>query len=230
MSEQYWTPEYLSQLSNDGEADVARKLAPIYARYSLSVTSGTAEYDLEDQTREIRSITWKGFKVWPLINQTEAINVSGTYRTIEKTRPDYYLIGSGGMKKILFIPIPQETISKDDSNLFSRAAISTLVIIGYQRLPDRSSVSYSLPDYLARRTIKPYVLSRAYAQEGKGQNLKMSAYYDRKYGQVLELYKSVREKYFGANRLNIGNGREMGGQSPGRRYARLEKGFTITPL
>ena len=58
----------------------------------------------------------------------------------------------------------------------------------------------------------------------------MSRYYDGKYSQMIELYKSVREKYFGANRLNIGNGREMGGQSPGRRYARLEKGFTITPL
>lgn len=230
MPEQYWTPKYLKQLSNDGEADIARRIAPIYARYSLSVTSGTAEYDLEDQTREIQSITWKGFKVYPLIGQEEAIRIHAQYRTITRTRPDWYMIGSGGMKKILFVPVPQETIAKDDSVLFSRAGISARVIISYRRLPERDTDVYSIPDYMARRTIKSYVLARAYAREGKGQNLKAAQYYDQKYEQAIALHKKVISKYSSRHIYAIGQGRDDFGRSANRRYARLEAGWTITPL
>ena len=217
----------MSQLRDDGEADIARRLCPIYARYSLSVTSGTGTYTLQSQTREIRSITWKGHKVEPLVNQEEAINLDQKYETTQLGRPQYYLIGFDGLYKIRFIPIPDETISSDDTNLFDRVGISARVIISYYRLPDRSSTIFSIPDYLARRTIKPYVLSKAFAAEGKGQNLKAAAYYTRKYEILLNLYKNLKHKYFSRHEYAVGPDLQRFARSRTKKLARLKDGFTI---
>lgn len=227
MSEQFWSPEYLSQLRNDGEADIARRLCPIYARYSLSVTSGTGTYTLQSQTREIRSITWKGHKVEPLVNQEEAILLDQKYEDTQLGRPKFYLIGFDGLYKIRFIPLPDETISSDDTNLFDRTGISSRVIISYYRLPERSSTVYSIPDYLARRTVKPYVLSKAFSAEGKGQNLKAAAYYNRKYEILLNLYSSLKHKYFSRHEYAIGPDLTRFSRSRTRKLARLRDGFTI---
>lgn len=227
MSEQFFSSEYLAQLRDDGEADVARKVCPIYARYSISVTSGTGTYDLQSQTREIRSITWKGFKVEPLVNQEEAILLDQKYETTQLGRPQFYLIGFDGLFKIRFIPLPDETIASDDTNLFSRTGISSRVIISYYRLPERSSTVFSIPDYLARRTIKPYVLSKAFSAEGKGQNLKASTYYNRKYEILINLYIRLKHKYFSRHEYAIGPDLQRFSRSRTRKLARLQDGFTI---
>lgn len=229
MIEQYWSQEYLAQLANDGEADIARKLCPIYARYSLAVTSGTSLYTLESQTREIKQVTWKGHKVWPLGNQEEAILLDQKYRTTQLGRPDYYLIGSDDLFSIRFIPVPNETITKDDSAVFSRTGISTRVIISYYRLPDRTATEFSLPDYFARITVKAYVLSKAFSREGKGQNLKAAVYYENKYSGAIDLFKSVKYKYFSRHEFSIGPSASDNSRGAQKRFARLQPGFTITP-
>ena len=227
MSEQFFSPEYLSQLRDDGEADIARKACPIYARYSLSVTSGTGTYTLNSQTREIRSITWKGFKVEPLINQEEAIYLDQTYRTSTRGRPLYYLIGFDGLYKIRFIPLPDETIAADDTNLFDRTGISARVIISHFRLPDRAATVFSIPDYLARNITKSYVLGKAFAREGKGQNLKATEYYNFKYLTLIELYKNLKSKYLSRLKRSIGEDPREVSRSFNRRLPRLRDGFTI---
>lgn len=227
MSEQFWSEGYLKQLRDDGEADIARKVCPIYARYSLPVTKGTGTYNLQSQTREIRSITWKGYKVEPLINQEEAILMDQKYRVTQLGRPQFYLIGSDGLLKIRFIPLPDETIASDDTNLFDRIGISTRVIISYFRLPERDNSVFSIPDYLARNITKPYVLGKAFSREGKGQNLKAANYYNFKYFTLIELYKSLKSKYFSRLKRSVGEDPREVPRSFNRRLARLKDGFTI---
>ena len=227
MAEQFWSPEYLNQLRDDGEGEIAREVCPVYARYSLSVTSGTGTYTLNSSTREIKSITWKGFKVYPLINQEEAIILDQRYRATQLGRPQYYLVGSDGLFKIRFIPLPDETIAADDNNLFDRTGILARVIVSHFRLPERNSTVFSIPDYLARRTIKPYVLSKAFAREGKGQNLKAFLYYNQKYSVLLSLYRSLKHRYFSRLPRYIGEDPRETPRSFNRRLARLQPGFTI---
>jgi hypothetical protein len=199
-----WTDVYLNQLIKDAEEEIVND-APksIYFRYSLSTTAGISVYTLPSYIRGILRITWKGTKLDPLsatelsemtpksVVVSEATKVEST-----QSKPRYYSLHPNNYRNIRFFPTPNESIVGAASDEVNGADIDTKVIISGWRNPDPTDASIALPSFVARRTRKAYALAKAFAIEGKGQDLKAAEYYEDKYQSLIQLLKSISESTF----------------------------------
>ena len=196
-----WSDSYIQQLANDGEIDVVNKVNPLYFRYALAVTSGTAVYDLAAFVKDIIQITWKG-TVLDALTAQDAEDWDAKYRTNTGGVRGY--LWNEDYNSIRFFPVPNETITGDaDPNNPAAgiygSTIDTKVIISGFRSPDITAAAYVLPGYITQRTLKAYVCSRAFLIEGKGQNLTAAQYWARKYQLLISMYKSIKVKYYSSN-------------------------------
>ena len=193
-----WDDDYIARITKEAEREIAKKNKYIHYRFTLAITSGTAVYTLPNYVREIEEITWQGKSLKPLY-QAEASRWTTNYFT-EGGEPKWYLRNPESMRGIRFIPIPNETLTAsatDDTTLDT--IISSKLVISCYREPDTSGSVVSIPDYVARRLIKAYVLSRAFAKEGKGQNLTAAEYYKRKYEFLENRFQHLRERFWNRN-------------------------------
>ena len=194
-----WDDDYLDRLAEEGERQIARELMPFFYRETLAVTDGTPTYTLPNYVREIQSIRWKGKEIHPL-HQREAAQINHKYLT-ETGEPQWYLRSPEEFQIIRFIPVPNETItaaSTDD--ILDSTVIEDKVVMSFYREPDTSGAILSLPDFIARRTIKFYQLMRAFAKEGKGQNLEASQYYEERYNEQIRSYKALQSRYWASKK------------------------------
>ena len=196
-----WSDSYIQQLANDGEIDVVNKVNPLHFRYALAVTSGTATYDLAVFVKDIIQITWKGI-VLEVFTAQDVENLDAKYRTNTGGVRGY--LWNEDYNSIRFFPVPNETITgdadpNDPASGVYGSTINTKVIISGFRTPNITSASYSLPNYITQRTLKAYVCSRAFLIEGKGQNLTAAQYWERKYQILIQMFKSIKIKYYSSN-------------------------------
>jgi len=190
-----WDDAYLDRLKKEAEREIARQFNFIWGRYPIAITAGTATYTLPDYIRGITDVRWKGDKVYPLY-QSEAITIDHSYLTT-RGNVRWYMRSPEDFQIIRFIKVPNETITADPDNddCFDDTVISARVIISYYREPDTSGNLLSLPDYVARRMVKNYVLYRAFAREGDGQNLNASNYYKEVYESQLDNFKLLYSRF-----------------------------------
>jgi len=188
-----WSDSYLQQLINDGETDIVNKVTPIFERDSLAVTSGTATYTLPNFIIKIVQITWKGEVLEPLVLD-DLLNQDQQYRTTTG-KPVGYSYSQDGLRTLRFFPVCNETIGADDTNIYG-SDIANRVIISYFRSPDTTQSTLQIPSYIGRRTIKPYVLWKAFKAEGIGQNINASDYYKNKYELLVRMFQSIKPKYY----------------------------------
>ena len=190
-----WDQDYLDRLTKEAEREIVREVSPIYAKESIAIVSGTATYTLPNYARNIIQVTYQGKPVDPL-HQSEAINLNKKYVT-DPGEPRWYIRSPEDFNVIRLIPVPNENISADPTDdVFDSDIIDAKFIVSFFREADTSRAILSLPDYVARRLVKHYILKRAFLKEGKGQNLKAAEYYESKYLLYLDLYKKLRERYW----------------------------------
>jgi hypothetical protein len=63
-----------------------------------------------------------------------------------------------------------------------------------------------LPNYIDRRTRKAYVLWKAFASEGKGQNARASKYYEQLYNFLIEQFIKINQGAYVGKRYAIEDG------------------------
>jgi hypothetical protein len=56
-----------------------------------------------------------------------------------------------------------------------------------------------------RRTVKAYVLWKAFAAEGKGQDLQASAYYQSKYNFLIGVFRTINAGCFVSKHYSLGD-------------------------
>ena len=197
-----WDDGYLNRLLDDAEDYIYSSVNCIFDRYGLTITAGQSVYSLETYTKHVIRITYKGKKLHPLsyiefcaLNPASAI-VSETYKTESaNSTPLYYVKHPTNFYDIRLYPTPSETIDAPTENLFG-SNISVGVIVSCYRTSD-STVSYlQLPRYLIRHIKKAYVLWKAFAKEGKGQDLEASVYYKGKLDFLIETLKEINSNVF----------------------------------
>lgn len=224
MTTPIWTEEYLNQLVQDANDDIVASVDCIFFRFSLTVIAGQSVYILPSFVRKIQRITWKGIPLHPLTPSemaalSPATAVADGSNKIEAPtgRPYYYTRQPTNYRAVRFLPTPPEDISVDDSEINSYNGISTKVIISCFRSVDASSDVSSLPSYIARRTQKAWVLSRAFLREGKGQNLKASEYFRYKYEFLVSQWKDINAGIYVAKTRQFGDLQDfLGLRKPGR--------------
>ncbi len=178
-----WSTATINRFESNGEDTFAIDYPCIVDRISLDITSGTDTYELPDYITRIRRITWKGKKLWPIQERDvrlRSLNAIGT--------PREYIYDNLGTLKIKLYPIPNETISSVDSNLYG-SEIPNRVIVEFYRTA--SYPAFSLPRFFRRRLLKCYILKSCFQMDGKGSTLKAAKYFSDKFKMLCGFYSDL---------------------------------------
>src|SRR5674476_1167638 len=125
------------------------------------------------------------------------------------SRPLFYAMHPTNPYDIRLHPCPNESFTvSGEPDPYSPIPNSPSCIIDYWREPDITGTNplISLPPYISRRTQKAYVMSVAFAAEGKGQDGDASNYYDKKYQFLLSQFRAINEGCFISKKYSLGDG------------------------
>jgi len=152
-----------------------------------------------------------------LLTQRELALLSPVYRT-QQSRPRWGSIQFEGLFTLRLYPYPAESLLQSSltgssglfggslfgSTLFGGSTfnldenIANLCIVSGFFSVDENSSMFQLPDYFVRRLVKLWVLAKAYACEGNGQNLDISIYYEKRYSKLLAETKVIMSRIYNA--------------------------------
>ena len=198
-----FTDAVLSLLANKGENTFASERPCIVDRTSLAIVSGTDIYTLPNYVIDIKRITYKGWKLFPMPHR----DLRQSYLSGKQGgRPYWYVFNNIGQSQIKLFPVPQENITAD--NTYTKlwgSGILTDFIIEFYRLPDSAGVSPLIPVFFRRRLLKAYVASRSFQMEGRGVNLKASKYWKDRFGFLKETYSNLLDDLTNKPRNIIAN-------------------------
>lgn len=212
-----FSDSYLNSLIAEAEEWISSEVKCIFSRFSLSVTAGTSTYTIPSDVIGIEQITWKGDK---LDNSEIADFQYDSYLKPQnlgtQSKPKCYMRYASGIHKIMFYPIPNETLAADDTNIDNDTGIEALVILSTYRFATTSGTTQRLPDYLFRNLMKYYAMERAYAREGKGQNVIASGYFKKKFSTLFPMYKKIIETIPQAVQIQFGPAAAVSNKRPPR--------------
>jgi hypothetical protein len=202
---------------DDAEVELSQNTHCIFDRFSLAVTSGTSTYSLPSNIVGILQITYKGKYIYPVDMadfqgdswlKPQNLGVQGT--------PKYWIRSSIGWGQIMFYPIPDETISADDTNINTQTGLRDKVILSVYRYADPTDEDMRVAYYLRRNVCKYKAMARAYAKEGPQLNLQASEYFQKKFDYYSTAYKKFIEKIPSAVQLGFGEPSSGRGKTPPR--------------
>jgi hypothetical protein len=172
----------IQKFETDAEQDFATSRPCIIDRVSLDIISGTEIYDIPSYVTNIRRVTYRGWKLFPMPHRDLRQSfLSGT----QGGRPYWYIFNNIGQSQIKLFPVPQENISmvSDTSTLWGSHIIDSF-IIEFFRLPD---TGFAIPDFIRRQLLKTYISKRLFQMEGKGVKLKTVRYMNQKFEMLKQI-------------------------------------------
>ena len=193
-----FSDEYLQLLIDEAEVEMSTDVKCIFNRFSIAITSGQSLYTLDETVGEIIAVTYKGYPLTPMSPQ-EGFETNALYDMTSSSplgRPTHYIRHriNEGYYGIRFWPVPNESITADDTNI-DGTDIENRCIISCYRIADPTGSTYRLPNNLMRRLAKYYVNYTAFLKEGKGQALRSSQHYKQRYDMAKrhlhEVYQTI---------------------------------------
>lgn len=216
MSAQIWSDTYIQSLAVDAIGQIAIDVNCIYVRECVATQFGVSVIRLPNYVRTVRRVTWRGrtldamsFDELTLLTPaTVFVDANSPNSNIESSigRPLFYAMHPTNPWDIRLYPTPNESFTTSgEPNPYAPTFNSPSCIVDSYRMPDSTSTipTISLPIYIVRRTQKAYVLWKAFASEGKGQNLRASAYYKSKYDFLIGQFRLINEGAFVGKRYSI---------------------------
>ncbi len=213
-----WTDQQLEQWSEDALGQIAIDVRCIWQRECLPVLRGQSVYTLPSYVRTLQRVTWRGKSLEPqsweeltLLTPATVFLSQGSSANIESvvSRPLHYAMHPTNPYDIRLFPCPDETFTAaGEPNVYSPQVNTPSCIIDYWREPDTSNNNplISLPPYVERRMQKAYVMWKAFAAEGKGQDFDASNYYQSRYNFMIGQFRSINEGCFVAKKYSMGEG------------------------
>lgn len=196
-----FTSEQINRYTLQAEQLFTDEYRCITDRIAIEIVSGTSLYILPDNVLDIRRITYRGVKIDPVSHRDmreylDGLDSSGT--------PTNYIYNNVGQTTIKLFPTPVETLGTIQSDLFNPEIVRVQCICEFWTVAD--GIGYKLPEYIRRRLLKPYVLKSLFLAEGKGQNIKASKYWDKKWKYLKQLYGLQLEDQLNSPRRLISSG------------------------
>lgn len=182
--------DLVNRLVQQAGVELGNELGHCIFRYSFDVTANQPTYQLDLATKDVLRVTVNGFKMEPK-TQSQMAMLSPVYRSFG-SRPFYYSIQMDGYLVIRFFPIPTLSQSAVPTNLISadNGIINGFVVTATQNIPEVLG-EIALPSYVGRKVIKDFVLWKAFANDGPGQDLRSAKYFKSKYQGRIQVYKDV---------------------------------------
>jgi hypothetical protein len=215
---QIWANSQLEQWSTDAIGQIAVDVNCIWARECLATTARVSVYTLPTYVRSLRRVTWRSRSLEPqsweelqLLTPTTIFVSPNNTLNIEssQSRPLFYAMHPTNAYDIRLYPTPDESFTiSGEPDPYSPTSNSPSCIIEYWRKPDDTGTkpTVSLPPYIARRTQKAYVLWKAFAAEGKGQDFQASNYYQKRYEFLIGMFRQINEGCFVSKKYSLGDG------------------------
>lgn len=215
---QIWTDQQLALWSADAISDIAINVNCIWVRECLPVTAGVSVLHLPEYVRTLCRVTWRGRTLEPqsweelqMLTPATVFLALGSSANVEtsQSKPLFYAMHPTNPYDIRLYPTPNESFTvSGEPDPYSPIPNSPSCIITHWREPDTSGNNpvVSLPPYIMRRTQKAYVLSVAFAADGKGQDGDASNYYDKKYQFLLSQFRAINEGCFVSKKYSLGDG------------------------
>lgn len=209
-----WSDAFINQLEGDAVDQINQDVQCIFEKCYLQTFAGQSLYILPPFVRSLRRITWMAKQLEPvnwedLIELTPATVVLNQAAFNEETvisRPLYYAMHPTNPYAIRLFPTPDLSFPSTGGDPYSTIANEPYCTLSYWRTIDETSPKTSLPPYIARRTKKSYILGKAYAAEGKGQNLKAASYYMKKYKFLIERFILINSGTYVGKQYQLGDG------------------------
>ena len=177
----------IARFETNAEQQFATERPCIIDRLALDITSGVGQYTIPNYVVNIRRVTYRGWKVYPLPHRDlRQSYLSGT----QQGRPFWYIFNNVGQFKLQLFPVPSEDLIAVTTDLYG-ANIPNQFIIEFFRLPDVAP--FQIPDYFRRRLLKCYIAKRCFEIEGKGMNVKAAKYWSNKFEYLKEVYGSLMD-------------------------------------
>lgn len=212
-----WSNAFLAKLQADAPGQINTDLNCIWTRECIAITQGQSVVTLPAYVRTLMRIVWRGKTLEPvnwvdltlLSPGTVNMGTVGDPNNIETSlsRPMWYAMHPTNPWDVRFYPSPDESFTLGgEPDVFSPQVNTPSCIIEHWREPDQIQVLFSIPSYIMRRTAKAYVLWKAFAAEGRGQNLKASAYYEKKYNFLIDQFRNINDSCYVSKRYELGTG------------------------
>lgn len=213
---QIWSDEQLNQWTKDAIDHIAVDVNCIWQRECIAITAGQSLYTLPSYVRTLSRVTYRSktvdavsFEEMQMLSPATVILEQGSAANIETTRsrPQFYAMHPTNPYDIRFYPTPSESFTiSGEPDPYAPTPNSPSCIISYWRVPDltNSNPIISLPPYIFRRIMKAFVLWKAFAAEGKGQELLASNFYKMKYDHLIEQFRSINEGVYISKRYALG--------------------------
>lgn len=184
-----FTVDTLQRFFNQAEQNLSTEKPYLVDRISVALAIGQAFYQLPDYVLSIKRVTYLGMALDPL-PQREFREVFQS--ATQKGRPFWYVYNNVGETKIELFPAPPVVVPVMVNPWTT--GIPTGFVVEFYRATD--NVTFIAPPYIRRRLLKQFTASHCFAQDGSGQNLKLSAYFDKKWESWQGLfYKHIRDMY-----------------------------------
>lgn len=205
-----WSTDYLNRLVREAEIEIAKETKSIIVRESIRVSSGVYAYQLPERVNNIRKILYKGARLDPLDSRefyawvsrlttytdpaflpsafSDAFHIGARIMGVPEGKPLNYFYNSFGENVVYFNPGINEDVAGFEDGLWD-INIGNAVTVEYYGLPD--GILVQVPHYIRRRIIKAYVLYKAFAKEGDGQNLNASKHFLGRYTILMERAKFI---------------------------------------
>lgn len=213
-----WTEAQLNQWGLDAEQQINQDVQCIFEKCYLGTTAGLSLYTLPTQVRSLRRITWLAKMLdpvsWDELTQLTPATVvlpSPNNAFSEETvisRPLYYAMHPTAPRTVRLYPTPNLSLPTTGGNPYATLPNEQFCTLSYWREIDSTFTTPTalLPKYIDRRTRKSYILWKAYEAEGKGQNLKASQYYGKKYQFLIERFRLINSGCFVGKKYQLGDG------------------------
>lgn len=204
---QIWSDAYIAQLTEDANKRIVQEVNCLYHRFMFATTAQTAIYTLPSKVRGVLRITVKGVPLDPVgWSDFQAIQFSSpTGAGVNLGTPRIYALNYSNILAIGFYPTP-DTSFVAAGDPYSPDSSEKCIISCWRNI-DITDAASRLPDYIARRTQKAYVLWKAFGKEGRGQNLAAASYYEKKFFFLIDKFRKINEGAF------VGKIYELGGSS-----------------
>lgn len=213
-----WSDQQLAQWSQDAIGQLAIEVNCIWCRECVPVTVGVSVITLPNYVRTLRRVTWRGRTLdaenWEELTMLGpatvflAANSTGNIET-SLSKPLYYAMHPTNPYDIRFYPTPNESFtSSGEPNVYAPQVNTPSCIVDYYREPDTTNTSptISIPAYILRRTQKAYVGWKAFASEGRGQDLRAASYYQMKWTFLIEQFRKINEGAFVGKKYAVEDG------------------------
>ena len=213
-----WSESQINQWALDAEQEINKEVQCIFEKCYLGTVFGQSLYTMPSYVRGIRRITWLGKMLDPvsweegtqLTPATSVLPPPNNAFSEETTigRPLYYWMHPTAPYTVRLYPTPNLTLPTTGGDPYSPLPNEQFCNLAYWRETDPTlqNPTQMLPTYVARRTRKAYILWKAFAAEGPGQNLKASQYYGKKYEFLIERFRMINSGCYVGKRYQLGDG------------------------